>query len=164
MTALSKVLSGWQSGADRGGVRAARRFGLATGGMMPLGFKAEDGPHPEFALFGVVEHTSRAYPPRTEANVRNADATLIFPALTCGPLSGGTQLTIECCQRLGKPYLVVEPGRTTPRQVAEWIDCHAVRVLNVAGGRESRNPGLGARVEAFLCQVFRAMELVELEG
>jgi len=46
---LAKIISGGQSGADRAGWRAARTFGILSGGWMPRGFLAEDGPHPEFA-------------------------------------------------------------------------------------------------------------------
>jgi hypothetical protein len=38
-----------------------------------------------------------------------------------------------------------------------WIVEHKVRVLNVAGNRESRAPGIGARVERFLADVFRRL-------
>jgi hypothetical protein len=32
-----------------------------------------------------------------------------------------------------------------------------MRVLNVAGNRESRAPGIGERAERFLCEVFRQL-------
>jgi hypothetical protein len=41
--------------------------------------------------------------------------------------------------------------------VADWIRAEEVRVLNVAGNRESSNPGIGARVERFLVAVFRRL-------
>jgi hypothetical protein len=52
----------------------------------------------------------------------------------------------------------VRPGSViTSRVVADWIrDCN-VRVLNVAGNRESRDPGIGERVERFLASVFRRL-------
>jgi len=34
--------------------------------------------------------------------------------------------------------------------------------LNIAGNRESKFPGIGAWVESFLCDVFKAMGLQEL--
>jgi hypothetical protein len=41
--------------------------------------------------------------------------------------------------------------------VAEWIVENKVRVLNVAGNRESRAPGIGDRIERFLADVFRRL-------
>ena len=46
---LEKIISGGQSGADQAGWRTAKAFGVSSGGWMPRGFLAEDGPHPEFA-------------------------------------------------------------------------------------------------------------------
>jgi hypothetical protein len=37
------------------------------------------------------------------------------------------------------------------------IEAEEVRVLNVAGSRESRAPGIGDRVERFLLEVFRRL-------
>jgi hypothetical protein len=81
---------------------------LETGGWMPLGFQIEDGPRPEFAqLYGAVEHPSRDYPPRTKANVRDSDATLILTGSIVGP---GTRLTISEALRVGRPCLHVSMG------------------------------------------------------
>jgi hypothetical protein len=45
---------------------------------------------------------------------------------------------------------------TRPSDVVAWMADHQVVTVNVAGNRESKNPGLGARVEAFLARVFTA--------
>jgi hypothetical protein len=50
---------------------------------------------------------------------------------------------------------IVYRGATQPSQVRDWLAENRVRVLNVAGNRESKAPGLGARVERFLALVFR---------
>jgi hypothetical protein len=42
-------------------------------------------------------------------------------------------------------------------RVVAWIVAHEVRMLNVAGNRESEAPGIGARVERFLADVFRRL-------
>jgi hypothetical protein len=41
--------------------------------------------------------------------------------------------------------------------VVYWIREKGVRVLNVAGNRESSAPGIGVRVERFLGAVFRQL-------
>jgi hypothetical protein len=63
--------------------------------------------------------------------------------------------TPDACRELGRPSLIVDPGVTRPSQVRRWEDEKGIRVLNVAGHRESRSPGIGGRVEAFLGRVFR---------
>jgi hypothetical protein len=41
--------------------------------------------------------------------------------------------------------------------LAGWLNAKGVRVLNVAGNRESRQRGIGARVERFLRDVSRRL-------
>jgi hypothetical protein len=42
-----------------------------------------------------------------------------------------------------------------PSDVAEWITRGGFKVLNVAGNRESKAPGIGVKVETFVGAVFR---------
>jgi hypothetical protein len=53
--------------------------------------------------------------------------------------------------------LIVFRGATRPSQVKEWIEAQGGRVLNVAGNRESKDPGIGERVERFMLRVFRQL-------
>ena len=74
-----KVISGGQTRADQAGLIAAARFGIATGGWMPKGCRTLAGPNPELAArFGLREHPSEDYPPRTELNVLRSSGTLWF--------------------------------------------------------------------------------------
>ena len=154
---LKRVISGGQTGADRAALVAAKAAGVSTGGWMPKGFRAQDGPRPEFAeLYGVKEHASERYPPRTALNVKGSDATLCFATDWNSP---GEVLTRQMCARYGRPRLDVAPGgSTTPADVAEWLVRNSVRVLNVAGNTERTSPGIAAFVEVFLGEVFRLWE------
>ena len=70
---VEKIISGGQSGADRAGRRAAKAYGITTGGAMPKGFLTEDGPRPDYAeLYGAVELPPASYPERTRRNVADA--------------------------------------------------------------------------------------------
>jgi hypothetical protein len=153
---LARVISGGQTGADRAALVAAKAAGLPTGGWMPKGFRAQDGPRPEFAeLYGIREHASDRYPPRTALNVKESDATLRFATDWDSP---GEVLTRKMCERYGRPHLDVTPGgRTTPAEVAEWLVRNNVRVLNVAGNTERTSPGITAFVTEFLGEVFRLL-------
>jgi Circularly permutated YpsA SLOG family len=148
---LDRVVSGGQTGADQAGWRAAWSAGIATGGWMPEGFLTEAGPRSDFAeMFGAMEIPGGGYPERTRANARDSDATIWFGDSD----SPGGRTTLRACTGFKKPvYLVVE-DLTQPSEVASWIEAEEVRVLNVAGNRESTEPGIGERVERFLVAVF----------
>jgi hypothetical protein len=45
-----------------------------------------------------------------------------------------------------------------PRHIIEFIRESRVSRLMIAGNRESRDPGIGARVERFLCVVFKSLD------
>jgi hypothetical protein len=153
---LQRVISGGQTGADRAALAAAKAAGVATGGWMPKGFRAQDGPRPELAaLYGVREHTSDRYPPRTALNVKESDATLRFATEWDSP---GEVLTQRMCERYGKPHLDITPGGPiTPADVVEWLVRNKVRVLNVAGNAERTAPGIGVLTTAFLTEVFQLL-------
>ena len=149
---LERVISGGQTGVDQSALRAATAAGIPTGGTPPHGWATEDGPAPELDVFGLVECDEPGYPARTRANVRVADGTLWIG----DPSSPGGRLTIGTARQLGRPLLVVEAGTTTPADVRAWIVEAGIRILNVAGNRESTEPGIGARAEVFLTRVFRS--------
>jgi hypothetical protein len=44
---LAKIISGGQTGTDQAAWRAAKTYGITTGGRMPERFITEDGPRPE---------------------------------------------------------------------------------------------------------------------
>ncbi len=152
MTLLQRVVSGGQTGVDRAALDAAIALGVPHGGWCPRGRRAEDGVIPE--RYRLREHASEDYAARTEQNVVDSDATLI---LGRGPLTGGTALTRELAVRHGKPHLVVELGDSPdPAAVRHWIRARHVGTLNVAGPRESLQPGIQREAERFLRAVLDA--------
>ncbi len=146
-----KIISGGQTGVDRGALDAAIELGLPHGGWCPRGRTAEDGRIP--SSYNLAETDSTDYPERTERNVLDGDATLIFCR---GPLSGGTELTLRLAKRHGRPRLVVDLGGfIEPAVVRDWLTHNAVEVLNVAGPRESQSPGIAAAAREYLISLFR---------
>ena len=152
---LERVLSGAQTGVDRGALDAAIRLGVPHGGWCPRGRRAEDGVIPE--RYEVRETPSADYEQRTEWNVWDADATLI---ITEGPPSGGTGYTVEIARLAGRPCLVVDlldegvagkgDAGQAPIRVREWLAGEGVRSLNVAGPRETKCPGIAGRAEQLI--------------
>jgi hypothetical protein len=143
------VVSGGQTGVDRAALDAAMAAGLPCGGWCPRGRRAEDGTVP--ARYPLQETATRSYPERTERNIRDSDATLVLHA---GALRGGTALTVRLCRAAGRPLLRLDPRTGDAAAVADWIRAHGVRRLNVAGPRESEQPGIGAAARALLLATF----------
>lgn len=149
-----RVVSGGQTGVDRAALEAALEQGIAIGGWVPKGRRAEDGAVPE-RYTGLRETPAAEYRVRTEWNVRDSDATL---ALYRGTLHGGTALTVKIAGRYEKPVLqlnlaLYEPDAAVTR-IREWLRERRPAVLNVAGSRESGDAGIYEATLALLRRVF----------
>lgn len=147
---IEKIISGGQTGVDRAALDVALAMGIDCGGWCPKGRRAEDGPIA--SRYPLVETASPAYSQRTKRNVRDSDGTLI---LTRGQPRGGTLLTQRTAVELGKPCLSIDlsaPGALA--EIREWLDRHALGVLNVAGPRESQSPGITLEATRLLHEVF----------
>ena len=145
-TSLVKIVSGGQTGVDRAALDVAMRLGIPCGGWCPRGRRAEDGRIP--SRYPLAETPDSRYPQRTEWNVRDSDATLVLHA---GKPRGGTALTMRLAGRHATPVLRLDLDRSPdPAALAEWVASRGIRVLNVAGPRESECPGIGERAARFL--------------
>jgi hypothetical protein len=136
---LKKIVSGGQTGVDRGALDAALAVGFPCGGWCPQGRKAEDGAIPD--RYPLQELPGAGYLQRTRKNVEDSDGTLI---LTFGPASGGTLRTIEFCRQMRKPHIVIDAAVTSfdeaAQEVLEFVKGSGVGSLNVAGPRASGEP------------------------
>jgi hypothetical protein len=140
---MLSVVSGGQTGVDRGALDAALQAGAPCGGWCPADCMAEDGVID--ARYGLVPLPQGGYADRTRRNVVDSDATLI---LYFGEIEGGTALTADCCRRQGRPLLLIDALATNPEQAAEFardfIVRNKVQRLNVAGPRASKTPAAHA--------------------
>ena len=148
-----RIISGGQTGVDQAALEAARRIGLLTGGWMPKGWRTTDGPCSEVGRkYGLLEHESQEYPPRTEQNVIWGDATLRLARVWTSP---GERLTLRMAVKHAKRSLAVDLADPLPQaDVANWIIATGAKVLNVAGNSERTSPGIGAEALAYLQKVF----------
>ncbi len=143
------IVSGGQTGADRAALNWARGLGIKHGGWCPRGRLASDGPLP--LHYQLRETASAGYRQRTRLNVRDSDATLIF---NTGELEGGTLQTVRFAESMGKPHRVFQLDTRNLYEVvdhmAEWLKAGKFAILNVAGPREEKRPGIYALVMAAL--------------
>lgn len=157
---ITKVISGGQTGADIAGLQAARAVGIRTGGWAPRGYRTEEGPRPNILRgFGLKEHPSAEYPPRTAKNIKESDCTLIVTMdLT---IDGGSALTRDLCFKMKKPSFHITGGdmRFEPRrqmtELLDWLKARRPQIVNVAGNRESKAIGLEELTVPFLTELFR---------
>ena len=126
---VRRIVSGGQTGVDRGALDAAISLGIEHGGWCPRGRLAEDGRIPD--MYHLKETNSTEYWVRTERNVIDSDGTLIIHS---GKLRGGTELTFRLARKHDKPCLLVDlQDDPSPVPARGWIAENRIEILNVAG-------------------------------
>jgi hypothetical protein len=151
-----KIISGGQTGVDQAGLDAAIDLNMDYGGSIPKGRLTENGPL-DAKYDRMTELESADYSERTEQNVKDACATLIF---TVGEASGGTALTIEFANQHNKPYLLVDLKEKNDvkitKEVKAWLKDINPNILNIAGPRESKAKGIYDRTFYILKKIFNS--------
>lgn len=136
---LKKIVSGGQTGVDRGSLDAALAVGFPSGGWCPADRSAEDGPIPERYPMSLLP--TGGYRARTLRNVHDSDGTAI---LFNQSLSSGTKLTQDLCIREKKPFIVLDAVQISTERassaVLRFIEENEIEILNVAGPRASGWP------------------------
>ncbi len=153
MPLVLKIISGGQTGADTAALNFAIRNGLAHGGWCPRGRLRENGTIP--VRYRLQETPSTYYSQRTLWNVRDSNATVIFSIRST--LTGGSRKTAEFVRHLRRPLLHISAAKSAadgPRLLRQFLRLHSVRVLNVAGPRQSEEPGIGRFVARVLAEAF----------
>lgn len=159
---IKKVISGGQTGADMGGLFGAYKVpDIETGGWAPKGFRTEAGPKQILGTrYKLKETKSSTYPPRTKRNILNSDGTLWFGSTK----SLGAGLTLRLCHKHNRPVKRIRYNTKNHRLskheipgLVKWVRRHNIEVLNVAGNRESKNPGITMFTEAVITRLLRAL-------
>jgi Circularly permutated YpsA SLOG family len=150
-----KIISGGQTGVDRGALDGALAKGVPCGGWCPDGRRAEDGEIP--ARYPLTVLPGGGYRERTRQNVLDSDATVIIYFGQIEPKSG-TELTVNECIEAPRPYLLIDGTavsvETAAQEIYEFCRTNSVHRLNMAGPRGAGAPQAHeyaqAVVEAFL--------------
>lgn len=148
---IEKLISGGQTGADIAALDVALHYNFPYGGWCPKGRLSLDGPIP--SKYQLTETPSASYPQRTEWNVRDSDGTVVF-TFAKDP-TGGSLKTIQLSKKHGKPCLHISRNMyDQAERIVRFVNEHDIRVLNVAGSRESKDPGIHDWVKAILSYAF----------
>ncbi len=155
---VTRIVSGGQTGVDRAALDVAIELGIEHGGWCPRGRLAEDGRIA--ACYQLQETEASEYSVRTERNVIDSDGTLILYRFR---LQRGTLLTNRLAQSHGKPLLRVRLDRAIDLSaIQRWLFDAKIHALNVAGPRESSQPGIALQAAQLLRRLLTEAPQTEL--
>ena len=149
---ISEIISGGQTGADRAGLDWAIANRVSHGGWCPEGRLSEEGPIPDRYL--LTETPGEGYTLRTDWNVRDSDATVIFSIAP--QLRGGSALTRDFAKKWHRPCLHLSQMKTKhpDKALVEFVESNFVQKLNIAGPRDSSEPEIGLYIREVLDAAF----------
>jgi hypothetical protein len=145
-----KIISGGQTGADRGALEAAIECGVETGGFAPRGYLTEIGNDISLKNYGLVD-SGLWYPKRTELNAKSSDMTIWFGRSND---YAGLNATKKACKKHGKPF--VDVSIMFAADIRDLIKDNGI--VNVAGNRESKTPGIQEYVRKIMCEVLKDLK------
>lgn len=150
---IKQIISGGQTGVDRAGLDAAKYLGIKTGGYCPKGYLTENGNDISLKSYGLKQTKSTLYSERTLKNVLKSDGTVIFCKTDKeGNIIGeGTQYTYQLALENKKPVII----NPTKEKFLKWLAENKIKILNVAGNRESQSPGIYSKTKRILIQYLK---------
>ncbi len=125
-------------------------YDLKCGGYCPKGRKAEDGIINN--KYPLKETDSSKYEQRTRLNVLKSDGTLIIYDTV---MDKGTLLTLKTAKDNNIPYFLIDiKMQSSIEQIRQWISENKINTLNIAGSRESVQPGIYSKTFLILQKIF----------
>ena len=157
---IEKIVSGGQTGVDQAGLSVASELGIEVGGWCPKGGLDENGNCVLDQYASMKEATTTNPDERTKLNVEHSDGTLIIvPSLPLpGRTKDGTLLTIKHAEEKGKPHFVLSLDKPdSASEFKDWLDKNNIKVLNIAGPRESNAQGINRQAAKLLRDMIKSL-------
>lgn len=155
------IISSGQTGAERAALDFAIKHDIPHGGWSPKGRTDLDGPVD--ARYKLKETPAEQNPHRSEWNVRDSDATVVFTLSE--KATGSSMKPIRLAKDLKKPFLHLHPGiLAASEKLIAFTEKHSVRRLHVAGANESNEADLHAWVDKVLEKMLKTLEGRENEA
>ncbi|MBI9053864.1 MAG: putative molybdenum carrier protein [Bacteroidales bacterium] len=147
-----KIISGGQTGVDQGALDFALDYNFDCGGFCPKGRLCEMGIIP--FKYPLIEIDSEDFVERTRKNVLESDASIIVKDES--EFKDGTLNAIMFCKQFSKPYLIYDVNfdPINYEMFQEWLNKNKIKVLNIAGNRASRSPGIKGKAYLLLEKLF----------
>ncbi|MDO4897153.1 MAG: putative molybdenum carrier protein [Moraxella sp.] len=153
------VISGGQTGVDRGALDGALAKGVPCGGHCPEDRRAEDGKIDD--KYPLTPLVGAGYRRRTRQNVMDSDATVIIYHAQITPKSG-TELTLKTCISQHKPYLLIDMNvfdvAVASMYVIDFIKKYQISTLNFGGSRGSLMPTIHAYTQKVVEQAIERFD------
>lgn len=150
------IISGGQTGADIAGLKVAKKLGIPTSGYAASNFMTELGPNPELASYDLIDE-GLSFRQRTILNCSLADITLMFVFDDSSP---GSRIVKLNCKKIKiiklnslRKIEIQKPKIHFDLEIKKIIsnfDLEAGMVVNIAGNRESYNPGHVERLTSLI--------------
>ena len=139
-TPVTKIISWWQSWADRLWLEIAKELWIETWWTAPKWYRTEANTEEwqkanveALKSFWLIEDESSDYKSRTRKNVDNSDWTIILASNVDSPW---TKLTINYAKQQWKPIFIIN-DKTSSNDIRQWLNDNNIQTLNVAGNRAS---------------------------
>ena len=155
---IEKLVSGGQTGVDQAALQIAINFKILHGGWCPKGRLAENGVIPD--IYFLKETDSNDVSVRTKHNIRDSDGTLILIPNNNTDITDGTIFTIKEVKEQSKPHLIIslsQDKEDAVESIVEWSQSNDIKILNIAGPRESQAPGIHHLSLIFLEKLIRKL-------
>ena len=141
LTMITKIISGGQSGADQAALDVAIALGIPHEAWIPAGWGEENGI--VSGPYNFREMPTSSIPQWIKHNILYSNGTLI---LSHGKLTGGSAAVLESAEPRDRPILHVDlsgTGEFTAAQlIHSWFERNEIAILNVAGARAEKDPGM----------------------
>jgi len=103
--------------------------------------------------YPLMETKTENYTERTRLNILHSDGTLI---LYSKAMDRGTALTAKLCNEMCKAHMIIDLEITIDLQnIQTWLEEENIKILNIAGSRESFSEGIYQKTVSFLHLLFQ---------